>query len=436
MFNDEFPQYSEPEIIRKPIDDLVLQMKAMNIENVINFPFPTQPSVEGLLASEKRLISMGALKQMNDKLEKYRKNRKIALKSVITGLGKAMSHFPINPRYAKMLALSRQHRLMSYTIAIVSSLTIQEIFVNNDKNDRNRMIRSVGANGSLLGDIMVLLNSIGAAQYSGLSQTFCRQNGLRYKAIVETNKLRKQLSSQIKDICDDLTPSLDMSPPNELQIKLLRQIMLSGFFDRIAKRIHVLDIDLDDNEKKKLKNAYQSIEVEKPVFISRNSILSQDLPEYVVYQEIFETSRLEMRNVVAIEPEWLPLFVPNSCNFSNPVESPPPRYDPISDSVKCFRSATFGPHDWPIRPTEVPFPEGLDKYKYFAKFLLEGDVIPSFKTYSKSLLSPPSIITKSWASLQPRTEKFLKCLVSQKINTRKNLSNKWKSDPNCKSIRV
>ena len=34
---------SEPEIRRVPVDGLVLQMKAMNIDVVVNFPFPTPP---------------------------------------------------------------------------------------------------------------------------------------------------------------------------------------------------------------------------------------------------------------------------------------------------------------------------------------------------------------------------------------------------------
>ncbi|CAG2165549.1 unnamed protein product [Oppiella nova] len=353
IFNDEFPQYSEPEILRKPSDDLMLQMKAINIENVVNFPFPSQPSVEALIAAEKRLISMGALRDMATKLEKNQ------LKAKITELGKAMSHFPISPRYAKMLALSRQHQLMPYTIAIVSALTIQEIFISNEATTKKHKFWFNTESTLLLGDVMVLLNSIGAAQYAGLTDKFCKQNGLRHKAITEINKLRKQLIYQIRSICSDLSEdmfSLEMKPPNALQIKLLRQIMLSGFFDRIARKVPVLDIDLNDKEKRKLRNAYQSIEVEKPVFMSKNSILSDDLPEYVVYQELFESSRLEMRNVVPIEAEWLPLFVPHLCTFSNPLENPAPRYDSTSDSIKCHRSATFGPYDWPIKATELVYP--------------------------------------------------------------------------------
>ena len=431
IFNDEFPKYSEPEIIRKPSDDLILQMKALNIENVVNFPFPTQPSHQSLVASEKRLIQLGALKETKNRVLNNKKQNEQQVRSQITELGRAMSHFPVSPRYAKMLALSRQHKLMPYTVAIVSALTIQELFVNSEKS-RNKW--PLDANDLLLGDAMVLLNSIGAAQHSGLTEQFCRKIGLRYKAMLEVNKLRKQLNSQINSICEELNLSLDISPPTDLQIKLLRQILLSGFFDRVARKVPVLDIDLDDKEKKKLKNAYQSIEVEKPVFISSHSVLTDHLPQYVVYQEIFETTKLQMRNVVAIEPEWLPLFVADSCKLSNPLESPPPRYDYPSDSIKCFRSATFGPYEWPISPTELIYPEGLERYKYFAKFLLEGDVVPLFKSYCKQLLSSPSIIIKSWASLQPRTQKVLNSLVSQSIDNRKLLLNKWKTDPKCKSV--
>lgn len=43
IFNDEFEMFCKPEILRRPVDDLVLQMKDMNIDKVVNFPFPTPP---------------------------------------------------------------------------------------------------------------------------------------------------------------------------------------------------------------------------------------------------------------------------------------------------------------------------------------------------------------------------------------------------------
>lgn len=60
MFSD-FEPFPPPEITRRPVEDLVLQMKALGIERVVNFPFPTPPSVEALLAAEELLVALGAL---------------------------------------------------------------------------------------------------------------------------------------------------------------------------------------------------------------------------------------------------------------------------------------------------------------------------------------------------------------------------------------
>ena len=45
----------------RPIDDLVLQMKSMDIEMVIHFPFPTPPDIKQLYAAERRLLLLNAL---------------------------------------------------------------------------------------------------------------------------------------------------------------------------------------------------------------------------------------------------------------------------------------------------------------------------------------------------------------------------------------
>lgn len=61
VFNDEFPKFSEPELQRKPVEDLVLQMKDLGIDRILNFPFPTPPDQEAVRAAEKLLVQLGAL---------------------------------------------------------------------------------------------------------------------------------------------------------------------------------------------------------------------------------------------------------------------------------------------------------------------------------------------------------------------------------------
>ena len=57
-----------------------------------------------------------------------------------------------------------------------------------------------------------------------------------------------------------------------------------------------------------------------------SSVLRKESPEWVVYQEIYETNKIYMRGVTAIDPEWLPTFAPGLCNMSEPLLDPPPWY--------------------------------------------------------------------------------------------------------------
>lgn len=113
LFNDEFHEYSVPEIQQKPVDDLYLQMKCMNIDKVVNFPFPTAPDLLQLKSAEARLETLGALTD----------------KGQVTALGKAIAKFPVLPRYGKMLALSHQQDLLPYTICLIAALSVQEVLL-------------------------------------------------------------------------------------------------------------------------------------------------------------------------------------------------------------------------------------------------------------------------------------------------------------------
>lgn len=66
--------------------------------------------------------------------------------------------------------------------------------------------------------------------------------------------------------------------------------------------------------------------MEDPVFLHSSSILRKTCPEWVVYQEIYETNKIYMRGVTAIESEWLPKFASSLCQLGDPLTDPPPRY--------------------------------------------------------------------------------------------------------------
>ncbi|KAF9823702.1 hypothetical protein SFRURICE_001410, partial [Spodoptera frugiperda] len=186
-------------------------------------------------------------------------------------------------------------------------------------------------------------------------------------------------------------------------------------------------------DKRKFKYAYHCGELEEPVHLHSDSILRKSIPEWVVFQELYETGaeerrKMVMRNVTAIEPEWLPLLVPQLCNLGEPLDDPPPRYDEKSGRVKCHFKGTFGKAGWELPTAEVDFPEKTERYRWFARFLLEGAVFPKLKKYTSSLLSPPSTMVKTWAKLQPRTEVLLKALIAKRAGTRDALRSVWEEN--------
>ncbi|KAJ8779249.1 hypothetical protein J1605_012711 [Eschrichtius robustus] len=565
VFGD-FEKFPPPEITRRPVEDLTLQMKALNIEKVINFPFPTPPSVEALIAAEELLIALGAL-QAPPKTERVKQLQRSRWSCPITELGRTMATFPVAPRYAKMLALSRQHGCLPYAITIVAAMTVRELFEELDrwgpgaghsgaacprlsdavcgqgnslsgvcvrrpaasdeelarlKGRRARVAQMkriwAGQGASLkLGDLMVLLGAVGACEYAGCSPQFCEANGLRYRAMMEIRRLRGQLTAAgrqgvkcelsrqhgppparelgfcPKDEADvgvgghprwtgaemrrSLRPELraerlnamcpeaglfvdpKMQPPSESQVTYLRQIVTAGLGDHLARRAQSEDL-LDD----KWKNAYKTPLLDDPVFIHPSSVLFRELPEFVVYQEIVETTKMYMKGVSTVEVQWIPVLLPSYCQFDKPLEDPPPAYCPEKGRMLCHRASVFcesglraplvgeegtggggwrGPPSWPLLTglrapgrvgwplpaVQVDFPEGLDCYKHFARVLLEGQVFHKLASYKGCLLSSPSTMLKTWARLQPRTENLLRALVAEKADCRDALLAAWRKNP-------
>uniref|UniRef100_A0A8D2P7R4 Activating signal cointegrator 1 complex subunit 3 n=1 Tax=Zosterops lateralis melanops TaxID=1220523 RepID=A0A8D2P7R4_ZOSLA len=431
----DFEKFSAPEITKRPVEDLILQMKALNIEKVINFPFPTPPPTEALAAAEELLIALGALKELKEQLA-------AKLSCPISPLGRVMATFPVAPRYAKMLALSRQHDCLPYTITIVSAMTVRELFEEFDrpavseeeaaqlKGKRARFLQMQkvwAGQGPMqkLGDLMVMLGAVGACEYAGCTRSFCEENGLRYKAMLEIRRLRGQLTTAVNSVCADAGLYVDpkMKPPTEAQVTYLRQIVLAGLGDHLARRIQAEEL-LDD----KWKNAYKTALLEDPVFIHPSSVLFKELPEFVVYQEIVETTKMYMKGVSAVEPEWIPALLPPYCHFGKPLENPPPSYCPGTGRVLCHRPSVFYRVGWQLPAVEVDYPEGIERYKHFARFLLEGKV-SCLSSYSKCLLSSPLIMLKTWSKLQPRTETLLQALVEENCDNRDALLAAWRKNP-------
>ncbi|GAA6000763.1 hypothetical protein JCM10207_004646 [Rhodosporidiobolus poonsookiae] len=361
VFENYFDEFSKPEILRMPIEGIVLTMKSMNIDAVANFPFPTPPNRDALRRSEKTLVHLGAL-EASDAASK--------IGGKITSLGRSMALFPLSPRFAKMISAGQQHGCLPYVIAIVCALSVGDPFireanlgdddaeggaaaaVEGDKTlsraeiqtirdpelrakEERKVIRKAffkvqsryAALGKGTSDVFKLLSVVGAYEYEGGKDSFCEANFVRTKAMQEIHKLRAQISrivaSTFPGVDAGFVPKLP--PPNETQLKVLRQLLTSAFIDQVAIRKDLVDKSSNVSYAKVPSTRgvpYRAFGIDEDLFIHPSSNLFHGAPpEFIVYNELHRTSRVWLKTITKVNPAWLPVLGRPMCTFSKPVET-------------------------------------------------------------------------------------------------------------------
>jgi ATP-dependent RNA helicase DHX37/DHR1 len=136
VFEHQFESFSQPEILRMPIEGVVLQMKSMHIDAVVNFPFPTPPDRISLRNAETVLTNLGALAAptvLPDPSKQVIQPTSFPVAGGrITEQGKVMSLFPLSPRFSRMLVSGRQYGCLPYVISIVSALSVGDPFLHEE----------------------------------------------------------------------------------------------------------------------------------------------------------------------------------------------------------------------------------------------------------------------------------------------------------------
>ncbi|RIA89599.1 P-loop containing nucleoside triphosphate hydrolase protein [Glomus cerebriforme] len=382
VFNDQFQQFTIPEVYRMPIEGIVLQMKAMNIDTVYNFPFPTPPDRNHLRKAERLLQYMNALDENGG----------------ITELGRVMATFPVAPRFSKMLIIGQQHGCLPYIIAIVSALSVADPFIkdyhldismNSDddveeednedfdvrynelseiqkeaisQKEHRKLIRKrfydvqkKHAGLDPTSDILKLLNVVGAYVYEGGTDEFCERNFVRPKAMEEIHKLRRQITNIVQVNCPGVDVCLDskMKPPSIVQLKAIRQIITAGFIDQIAIRKGLID------KSSKIFSSARNVEyctmwADDNVFIHPTSILYHHKPpDFVVYQELHRTSKVWMKGITVIESSWLSKLGKSLCTFSKPVDLQVKSKKNKDTEKIAYVIPSFGPKNWELPPIKI-----------------------------------------------------------------------------------
>ncbi|TVY87278.1 putative ATP-dependent RNA helicase [Lachnellula willkommii] len=311
VYERDFQEFAEPEILRMPIEGVVLQLKAMNLQHIVNFPFPTPPDRQSLASSEKLLTYLSAISPTGQ----------------ITSTGATMSIFPLSPRFARILLVGHLHNCLPYTIALVAGLSAPDVFLPENQavpaaavkeadeyftsadrieEDHRNNIRwkfnKVHKDFCFLddkADAIKLLQVVGEFAHEP-TETWCRDHFVRFKTLKEISLLRKQITDLLKTniaAFAGLKYQEKLDPPTAKQVKALKQMVAAGFIDHVAIRADLAPTppDLGRKPTRAISVPYLTLfpshtrngDEEKAVFIHPSSPLShlspQECPDYIIY---------------------------------------------------------------------------------------------------------------------------------------------------------
>lgn len=127
MYSNTLKEFPDPEITKVPLENVILQLKAVGIQDVLRFPFPTPPERTKMISSINSLIELKAVEGEALSTLSLKDETKI------TDLGKILSFIPLEPIYGKLLLIGRSKGVPKYMLYLVLSLTVEVIIAHSFK---------------------------------------------------------------------------------------------------------------------------------------------------------------------------------------------------------------------------------------------------------------------------------------------------------------
>eukprot|EP00939_MAST-03C_sp_MAST-3C-sp1_P003913 g3913.t1 len=279
-FKTELLDMSIPEIQRTNLGNVVLQLKAMGINDLINFDFMDPPPPQTLVRAMEELFALGALDD----------------EGLLTRLGRRMAEFPLEPSLSKVLITSASMGCSEEILTIVAMLSVENIFYRPKEKQAQADQKRAKFN-QVEGDHMTFLAVYEGWKNAKFSTPWCFENFLQARSLRKAQDIRKQLQG----IMDRYRFPIVSAGRNYNKV---RKAIVSGFFANAAKK------DPQDG--------YRTMVEGTPVYVHPSSALFNKNPQWLVYHELVLTTKEYMRNTMAIEPKWLLELAPNFYSKSDP----------------------------------------------------------------------------------------------------------------------
>ncbi len=303
-------EFTDPEILRTNLATVILQMHALDLGDISQFPFVEAPDNRNINDGIRLLEEIAAIETKHKNKKTFKGKPEDSSSTQLTKSGRLLSKFPIDPRLAKMVISAIEFGCLEQVLIIVSALSIQDPRerphekqqLSDEKHNRFKNKQS---------DFISLLN---LWQYVNTQQKTLKQNQFRklcqreflsYVRVREWQDIYSQLKMTLKEQKIPLT-SVDYHfvMPSEEQtqqakskdnkadsaLTAVHQALLSGLLSHIGQQ--------DENREYKGARGMK-------FFIFPGSALAKKSPKWLMSAELVETSRLFARMNAKIDPLWL-----------------------------------------------------------------------------------------------------------------------------------
>ena len=279
-----------PEIQRSNLAPVILQLKALGIDNVVRFDFITSPPAELVIRALELLYSLGAL-------DDYAK--------LTRPLGTRMAELAVEPMMAKTLLSASSFGCLSEVLTIASMTSLGgNIWFHHD-GEKKRMETARRKFAVEEGDHLTLLNVYQAFVTKGRKESkFCHENYLNFKALTRAVSIRAQLKRYLErfgiNVDETLSTNANKQPlsvggPDKGE--QIRRCLTTGFFAHAAK----MQPD----------GTFRNVAGGTVLHAHPSSLMFNRKADWVIFHDVMETgNKTFIRDVTKIEKGWLVEYAP------------------------------------------------------------------------------------------------------------------------------
>lgn len=280
--------FTEPEILRSNLANVVLQLLALGLP-VADFPFPDPPASAALKGSYRQLFELGALTSSD-------------MDARLTEEGRKLSQLPVDVAIGKILLTAAKLGALQPALILAAGITVQDPrFTPREEPERGKATglhrRFEDPRSDFMGVLALwvwIQRNWGETNSQRRLRALCVENFLSYSRVREWMELTEQFCRLLKVTLDPGAIKAE-----SIDFDLFHKSILAGFMPFLARKV-------PDG------TAYR-LAGDKEAALHPGSALVKAKPEWIVAGEIRQTSRVYIFRACEIKPAWIEDLAPDAC---------------------------------------------------------------------------------------------------------------------------